>query len=88
MYQQPQRRGWLDKTQDGLSMAGFIPGFGAAADLINAGIYGARGKWGDAGFSAFAALPGIGDLGAVGKWGKKGLDAMNKPAGRIAGRMS
>ena len=58
---------FLDKAQDILGIAGMIPGVGAIADGVNAGIYGLRGKWGDAAFSAVSALPGIGDALGAGK---------------------
>ena len=54
-----------------LDVAGFVPGFGAVPDLLNAGLYAAEGDWGNAGLSALAAIPMIGDAGAaVGKGGK------------------
>jgi len=63
----------LDKVQDGLSIAGFIPGLGAIPDLVNAGIYGLRGKPVEAGISAVSAIPGIGDLAGAGRMAGKGL---------------
>lgn len=56
------KSGLLDNIQMGLNLAGFMPGWGAVADLANAGIYAARGKWGDAAWSALYAIPGIGDV--------------------------
>jgi RHS repeat-associated protein len=67
--------GGIDTFQTGLDYAGFTPGLGAAPDLLNAGIYAARGKWGMAGLSAVAAVPGWGDAikgGAMGARGAKG----------------
>lgn len=84
MQPQPRqpKRGWLDKTQDALNLAGFLPGVGSFADLASAAIYGAKGDWGNAAFSTVAAIPGIGDVGAGLKIMKGGLGK----AGRIAGR--
>ncbi len=50
--------GWV---QGGLDVAGFIPGIGIAADLLNAGIDAAQGNWADAGLNVVAAVPGFGD---------------------------
>ncbi len=50
----------LDTIQGGLNLAGMIPGVGAIPDLINAGTYAARGKWGDAALSAVSAIPFVG----------------------------
>lgn len=60
--QNPYTESTLDSIQNGLSIAGMIPGLGAIPDLINAGTYAARGKWGDAAWSAVSAIPFIGDL--------------------------
>jgi hypothetical protein len=77
--------GALDLTQGVLSIAGFVPGFGAAPDLINAGVSALRGDWAGAGMNALAAIPGFGDAAAVGNIGKKGLDMANMAgkAGKI-----
>jgi hypothetical protein len=48
-------------------MLGFVPGFGAIADVVNAGISAARGDYIGAGFSLAAAVPLIGDFAAAGK---------------------
>ena len=40
-------------------------------DLINAGIYAARGKWGDAGLSFAAVVPGLGASATVWKLGRR-----------------
>lgn len=87
-YQQPAvptpkpRNGWLDKAQNALNMAGFLPGVGSIADGVNAAIYAARGDMGNAAFSAVAAIPGLGDAAGAMKMGKN----MMGKAGRIAGR--
>jgi plasmid stabilization system protein ParE len=57
----------LNALQTGLSMLGFVPGFGAIADVVNAGISAARGDYLGAGFSLAAAVPFIGDFAAAGK---------------------
>jgi RHS repeat-associated protein len=57
----------LNALQTGLSMLGFVPYVGAVADVVNAGIYAARGDYIGAGFSLAAAVPGIGDFAAAGR---------------------
>ncbi|MAN62443.1 MAG: hypothetical protein CMI60_10915 [Parvibaculum sp.] len=52
--------GFLDTAQLGLAGLGMIPGFGVVPDLLNAGISGARGKYGDMAINLAAATPGIG----------------------------
>ncbi|MCX8995413.1 hypothetical protein NLN85_23440 [Citrobacter portucalensis] len=51
---------WLDWVQTGLDVAGFAPGFGFFADMLNAGISVARGNYAEAGMSVLASLPGGG----------------------------
>ena len=55
----------MDFVHGALDVAGFIPGVGAIADGINAGIYAAEGDWGNAALSLAAAVPGVGDAAAV-----------------------
>ncbi len=55
----------LDEIQDWFSYAGYYPGAGAVPDVLNAGIYAARGKL--AALSAIVAVPVIGDAIGVGK---------------------
>ena len=57
----------LNAMQTGLSVLGFVPGLGAVADIVNAGISAARGDYIGAGFSLAAAVPLIGDFAAAGK---------------------
>lgn len=56
---------------EGLDVLGFVPGYGAVADGVNAGIYAAEGDWVNAGLSTAAAIPGIGDAGAAINKGRK-----------------
>ena len=63
----------LDGIQLALDVAGFIPGFGAIADLTNAAISACRGDWAGAGLSLIAAVPGIGDAAAGAKMARKGV---------------
>lgn len=65
----------LDGIQLALDVAGFVPGLGAAPDLLNAGISALRGHWVDAGISLVAAVPGIGDAVAGAKMARKGVKA-------------
>lgn len=62
---------WLDWLQTGLDVVGLVPGFGEAADLLNAGIYAGRGDWLNAGLSAGAAVPFAGWGATAGKFGNK-----------------
>ena len=61
----------LDVTQIVLDVAGLIPGVGEVADLLNAGIYVARGDYTNAALSAAAAIPFIG-------WGAAGAKAVSR----------
>lgn len=63
----------LDGIQLALDAAGFIPGFGAIPDLLNAAISALRGDWQNAGLSLLAAVPGIGDAAAAVKLANKGV---------------
>lgn len=64
--------------QLGLDAAGMIPGFGAFADVANAGVSLLRGDYAGAAFSIFAAIPGIGDAAAAAKMAKKGATFLEK----------
>lgn len=68
----------LDSIQLTLDLAGFIPAFGAIPDLVNAGIYAARGDMLNAGLSAVAAIPGAGDLAGAAKLVGKGVKGTKK----------
>ena len=78
---EPEKRGFwsraLDKVQTGLDVAGFVPGFGAVPDLINAGIHLARGNKAEAAISAAAAIPGAGDAFKAGTMGIKAANRLN-----------
>ncbi len=57
----------LDLVQLGISVFGFVPGVGDAADVVNAGISAMRGNTGDAAFDVAAAATGpLGNTAAVG----------------------
>lgn len=76
----------LDGIQLALDAAGFVPGFGAIPDLINASISALRGNWVDAGMSLLAAVPLIGDAAAGAKIAYKGLKvakSMDKSANEL-----
>lgn len=61
----------LAGVQAALDVAGFIPGIGIAADVLNAGIYAYRGNYGLAAISAVGAVPIVGDaFAAVAKGAK------------------
>ncbi|WP_088825471.1 RHS repeat-associated core domain-containing protein [Listeria goaensis] len=53
--------GWLDLVQGSLAIAGFVPGIGMFADILNAGISLARGNYMDAAINLVAAVPLAGD---------------------------
>ncbi len=52
---------WAAIGHGALDLAGFIPGFGAAADVANGLWYAAEGNWGEAAASFLSAIPGVGD---------------------------
>jgi RHS repeat-associated protein len=57
----------MDVVHGALDVAGFIPGLGAAADVLNAGIYALEGDYANAALSLLASVPGVGDAAALGK---------------------
>ena len=65
----------LDCVQTGLDIVGLIPGFGEAADGINAGIYLLRGDYGSAALSLAAMIPVLGCAATAGKLINKGVKA-------------
>ncbi|HCQ0477227.1 TPA: DUF4150 domain-containing protein [Escherichia coli] len=73
--EEEEKSSWLDWVQTGLDIAGFAPGFGFFADMLNAGISLARGNYADAFMSVAASLPGIGDAAAAGRMAVKGRKA-------------
>jgi hypothetical protein len=50
-----------DGLHNTLDVAGFVPGFGAVPDLLNAILYATEGDVGNAGLSLLVALPIVGD---------------------------
>jgi hypothetical protein len=62
----------------GLDLAGWIPGIGEVADLINAGLYALEGDWVNAGISALGIIPGLGDAAKAGRMGKRAKDLAEK----------
>jgi len=76
--------------QEWFSYAGYYPGLGAVPDVINAGIYAARGRWQLAGLAAIVAVPIIGDALGVGRKGLKAAENLSRlgknreSAGRLA----
>ena len=61
-----------------LDVAGFIPGWGAIADALNAVVYALEGDWVNAGMSALAAIPGFGDIASGCKWATKLFKSSSK----------
>ena len=68
----------LDGIQTALDVAGFVPGFGAIPDLLNAAISACRGNWLEAGMSLLAAVPLIGDGAAAARLCYKGAKMARK----------
>lgn len=63
-----EAQGWVPNwAHTGLDYLGMIPGYGAAADVLNAGLYLTEGDLVNAGMSGFAAIPGAGDWAGAGK---------------------
>ena len=69
-YQRYQNNREFDGIQRTLDAAGLVPVFGIAADLVNAGISAARGRWKDAAMSLGAAVPIVGMAAGLFKIGK------------------
>jgi len=74
--EEEEEEGWLDWVQTGLDVAGFVPGFGFFADMLNAGISVARGNYAEAAISVVASVPGIGDAAAATRMAAKGAKAL------------
>ena len=65
---------WNDLLTDPhvvLGVLGMTPGFGIAADLVDAGLYLSEGKFAEAGWSLVAAVPFVGDAIAAGRLGSR-----------------
>jgi uncharacterized protein RhaS with RHS repeats len=70
--------------RDLLDVAGFIPGIGEVADLVNAGLYALEGDWGNAAISLAGVLPG-GDALKAGRLAKKVIqEAAGEGAEQVA----
>jgi len=65
---------WFDKVQTVLDIIGVADPTGIV-DLINGGVYGVRGQWGNAAISAAGIIPYIGDTAKGGKYAAKGIKA-------------
>ena len=72
----PEGMGFLDSTQLILAGLGMTPGVGIIPDLLNAGISGARGKYGDMGINLAAATPGLGLAAGPAAIGNKTYNAL------------
>lgn len=71
----------MDKAQAILGAVGFIPYVGVLADLVNSGIYAARGKGVEASISFISAVPGLGDAVGLAYKAAKGIKASAKVIG-------
>tara|TARA_Y100000310_G_scaffold287346_1_gene312164 strand:+ start:327 stop:1547 length:1221 start_codon:yes stop_codon:yes gene_type:complete len=72
-----------DITHGALDIAGLVPVIGAPADLINAVLYGVRGKKGDALLSLVGAIPILGHITTGGKLGGKAGKAYVKHTAKV-----
>lgn len=71
-------------THGALDILGFVPVFGAIADVANAGLYAAEGKYDMAAMSMLSAIPGVGDvLGPAAKVASKALPSIGRVASKI-----
>jgi hypothetical protein len=70
----------MDAIHLGLDVAGMVPGLGIVPDLVNAGLYTARGKKGMAALSLAAAVPIAGQAATAAKLGTKAVGALTKGA--------
>jgi RHS repeat-associated protein len=68
----------IDKIQTGLDVVGMVPVVGEAADLVNAGIYAARGDYTSAALSAAAMVPFAGAAATGAKLVNKAVGAIRK----------
>ncbi len=68
---------FMDGVQNIVSVAGMLPGVGVVPDLVNAGVYAARGKGAEAAMSAASAIPIAGDAIGGARIAAKGLDGIN-----------
>ena len=69
--------GWLDGFQFLLDLGGLIPVIGEPIDLLNAGIYSARGDWVNAALSAASAIPIGGYAASAAKGVNRAADALD-----------
>jgi len=78
--------GWspMSLVHTALDVAGFIPGFGAVADVLNAGLYLAEGNYEEAAWAMAAAVPGVGDLAKASRIAKNGAEMLVKHADEAA----
>jgi hypothetical protein len=75
-------------THGALDVLGFVPVFGAIADVANAGLYAAEGKYDMAAMSMLSAVPGVGDvLGPAAKAAKLASKAL-PTAAKVAKTLS
>jgi len=79
--------GWnpMDIVHGALDVAGFIPGLGAVADVLNAGIYLVEGNYGEAAWAMAAAVPGIGDAAKGARMVKNGAELLARHGDEAAG---
>jgi len=57
-------------------IAGFVPGLGEPADILNIGLYIRDGDYNSAGWSTLAAIPALGVLATLYKWSKRADNAV------------
>jgi hypothetical protein len=70
----------LDSLQTSLTLIGMVPGLGAVADVLNAGLYVLRGDYANAAMSAASIVPFVGIFGTVGRFGNRAAHALEAGA--------
>ncbi|MEA2221942.1 MAG: hypothetical protein QOH83_318, partial [Solirubrobacteraceae bacterium] len=79
---QSNSSGWnpMDIVHGALDVAGFIPGLGAVADVLNAGIYLAEGNYQEVAWAMAAAVPGVGDAAKGARMARKAAEQLVRHA--------
>jgi YD repeat-containing protein len=76
--------GFMEGLHTVLDVVGMIPVIGEAADLVNAGLYVAQGRYGEAALAAASAIPLAGNVVGAAKLGRRALKVADKLSGATA----
>ncbi|MET9374388.1 polymorphic toxin-type HINT domain-containing protein [Streptomyces sp. NPDC002992] len=76
-----QKQPTMEDFHHAMDVAGFAPGIGAGADVVNAVAYAAEGNWGEVGWSIIALVPLLGDGVAASRKGSKLWKWINSSGG-------